>query len=256
MRPKVLILYANGTNRELDAAHAFELAGAIPEVVHINQLRTGDKQWKDYQILVIPGGFSYADTLGAGHLFALDLNHYFTDELNSFIGAGKPVIGICNGFQALVKAGLLPKFSQKKLHATLSFNANGQFECRWVNLLPQSEKCLWTRNLNQLIYCPVAHGEGRFILENPDELKHLISADQIALSYAYPDSNPALEAYPYNPNGSIAGIAGICNAAGNVLGLMPHPEDHVQAFQHPRWARGEQGQSGLPLFKNGVDYVS
>jgi phosphoribosylformylglycinamidine synthase I len=255
MLPKVLILYANGTNRELEAAYAFELAGAIPEIAHINQLRAGKKRLEDYQILAIPGGFSYADTLGAGHLFALELNHYFTEELQLFIEAGKPVIGICNGFQALVKSGLLPQLPQKPLNATLTFNANGKFECRWVNLRPQSEKCLWTRNLTDLIYCPVAHGEGRFLLENPDDLKQLILEDQIALSYVYADGKPAVDDYPYNPNGSIAGIAGICNAAGNVLGLMPHPEDHVQPFQHPRWTRGDQGQLGISLFKNGVDYV-
>jgi phosphoribosylformylglycinamidine synthase I len=249
MHPKVLILYAQGTNRECDAKQAFELAGAKPEIVHINQLRKGEKHWKDYQILTIPGGFSYADTLGAGHLFALDILQYFQDEVHEFITSGKPVIGICNGFQTLVKAGLLPQFSlQQSSKATLTFNENGQFECRWVKLKSQSQKCLWTRDLTEEIYCPVAHGEGRFLLENPADLESLISADQIALKYAD-------HVYPNNPNGSIADIAGVCNVKGNVLGLMPHPENHIYSYQHPSWTRGEQGNLGLALFKNGVEFV-
>jgi phosphoribosylformylglycinamidine (FGAM) synthase-like amidotransferase family enzyme len=130
----------------------------------------------------------------------------------------------------------------------LTFNERGHFECRWVNLLPQSQRCLWTKNLRESVYCPVAHGEGRFLLKNHEDLEVLKSHDQIALSYAS-------DVYPDNPNGSIAGIAGITNVKGNVLGLMPHPENHIYAFQHPRWTRGEQGHTGLPLFKNGVEYV-
>jgi phosphoribosylformylglycinamidine synthase len=253
--PKVLILYANGTNRERDVAFAFELAGAVPEVVHINQLRNKQKHWADYQILVIPGGFSYADTLGAGKLFALALENYFAEQIQAFIASGKPVIGICNGFQVLVKSGLLPEISEDSHDATLTFNQAGHFECRWVTLLAQAKNCLWTKNLSEPIYCPVAHGEGRFLVKNEVLLEKLLSQDQIALSYATPNGDLALDKYPENPNGSVMGIAGICNPQGNVLGLMPHPENHVLPHQHPRWTRGEHGQSGLALFKNGVDYV-
>lgn len=245
IKPRVLILHANGTNRDLELAYAFELANAQTEIVHINQLRNKEKNWDDYQILAIPGGFSYADTLGAGRLFALDLQTYFAAEVNEFIQQGKLVIGICNGFQALVKTGLLPNFNNKQTEATLTFNQQGQFECRWVTLLPQSQTCLWTRDLQDPIYCPVSHGEGQFVLNDMELLNSLETAGQIALRY-----NQSV--YPANPNGSVGNIAGICNPQGNVLGLMPHPEDHVLPYQHPRWTRGESGNLGLRLFQNGV----
>jgi phosphoribosylformylglycinamidine synthase subunit PurQ / glutaminase len=256
MLPKVLILHADGTNRDLEAAQAFSLAGAQPEIVHLNQLRAREKCWADYQILVLPGGFSYADTLGAGRLLALDLKTYFADEAREFISRGKPVIGICNGFQALVKAGFLPASEQQSQSATLTFNADGHFECRWVTLAPQSRKCLWTRGLAEPIECPVAHGEGNFVLRDPGMLGTLLANDQIALTYVQPAGSPAQGEYPFNPNGSIDDIAGICNPQGNVLGLMPHPEDHVFGYQHPRWARGERGGMGLTLFENGVRFAA
>ncbi len=254
MQPRVLILHADGTNRDLETAQAFELAGAQPEIAHLNQLRDHSRRWTDYQILAIPGGFSYADTLGAGRLFALDLKAFFADEVKRFIDGGKPVIGICNGFQALVKSGLLP-FPQEQVCATLSFNERGHFECRWVTLAPQSQTCLWTRGL-ELIECPVAHGEGNFVPRDAAVFRGLLAGDQVALRYVRPDGTVADGAYPFNPNGSAADIAGICNPQGNVLGLMPHPEDHCKPFQHPRWTRGESGRMGLALFENGVRYAA
>ncbi len=252
MSPRVLILHANGTNRDGDLAQAFELAGAKPDIVHLNELRNGDKDWDDYQILAVPGGFSYADTLGAGRLFALDLRVYFNEQIEKFISSGKLVIGICNGFQALVKSGILPDFQSQQTNATLTFNAQGHFECRWVTLLPTSQNCLWTRGLTEPIYCPVAHGEGRFILQNAAQLKQLRAHDQLALSYVNAEGQLAEQQYPYNPNGSIGGIAGVCNPQGNVLGLMPHPENHIFPYQHPRWTRGEKGNLGLRLFENAI----
>jgi phosphoribosylformylglycinamidine synthase I len=268
MRPNVLILHANGTNRDHDAAQAVELAGGSPEIVHLNLLRHGIKKWPEYQMLVIPGGFSYADALGAGKLLALDLKLYFADEVRTFVESGKPVIGICNGFQALVKSGILPDqgsipdkgsipdpaYKNGTPLATLTNNASGHFECRWVTLLPRSQKCIWTRSLEGPITCPVAHGEGNFVCAGDEIQTDLIGKDQLALVYAGPDGLPAGGSYPYNPNGSVADIAGICNPAGNVLGLMPHPEDHIFPRQHPHWPAGEHAGSGLPLFINGIRY--
>lgn len=261
--PKALVLHATGTNRDLDVERALEQTGAQPEIVHLNQLRVREKRLGDYQLLVLPGGFSYADALGAGKLLALDLQIYFEDEITRFIQSGKPVIGICNGFQALVKSGILPGLPSLPhphhanlpvIKSTLTANERGHFECRWVYLQAKSQTCLWTKDLPP-IYCPVAHGEGRLALTGPHSLADLHVRDQVALIYARPDGSPAYGAYPANPNGSIDDIAGLSNPAGNVLGLMPHPENHIFPYQHPRWSRGETGGNGLPLFKNGVNYA-
>lgn len=253
---RALILHANGTNRDREAAQALELAGALPEIVHLNELRQGARRWDDYQLLVVPGGFSYADALGAGKLLALDLEAFFAEEVHAFIASGRPAIGICNGFQALVKAGLLPGPTNGGAPAvTLTFNAAGRFECRWVSLLPQAGPCVWTRNLPEAIYCPVAHGEGNFVTADARVIETLRAAGQVALLYGGPDGAAAEGVYPHNPNGSMADIAGVCNATGNVLGLMPHPEDHLFHYQHPRWSCGERAGLGLPLFVNGVRYA-
>ncbi len=262
MKPKALVLQAYGTNRDIDVMEALTLAGADPSIVPLNELRTHKALFQYFQLLVVAGGFSYADALGAGKLLALDLASYFEEEITIFVDSGKPVIGICNGFQALVKSGILPfgnsgkrKKPENGSEATLTFNACGHFECRWVTLKPISQKCIWTRGLNELITCPVAHGEGNFQTSELFPLSSFMEEDQIALSYACPDGSPAKGQYPANPNGSLLDIAGICNPQGNVLGLMPHPENHIHAWQHPRHTRGESGQSGLKLFKNGVKYA-
>lgn len=258
MRPKALILHATGTNRDLEAAQAFEVAGANAEIVHINQLRSRERLWHNFQLLVLPGGFSYADSLGAGKLLALDLLLYFSAEIQNFIESGKPVIGICNGFQALVKSGILPdqNFSKSNPSVTLTFNSSGHFECRWVCLLPISDRCIWTRGLTEPIECPVAHGEGNFQARDPKTTFKLSENNQIALIYADKNGQPARGCYPYNPNGSVLDIAGICNPQGNVLGLMPHPEDHIFTHQHPNWTQKRARHSGLPIFRNGVEFAA
>ncbi len=254
-RPKVLILHARGTNRDREAAAACELAGGLPEIVHINQLRDGTRRLADYQMLVLPGGFSYGDDLGAGKLWAVDIGHLLRDQMTAFVAAGKPVLGICNGFQALVKSGWLPGPPEEGVKATLTSNASARFECRWVWLKPDGHSpCVFTRGLDELIHCPVAHGEGRFVPADANTLAWLEEKHLIAVRYVEADGSPA--SYPANPNGSVADIAGICNERGNVFGLMPHPEDHIWPHQHPRWTRGEQGGLGLALFENGIRYAA
>ncbi len=242
-KPKALILKAIGSNRDPDVSLALEMAGANPNTRGLLDLRKQKTNWQDYQMLVLPGGFSFGDNLGAGKIWALELQSYFAEQLNNFVNSGKPVLGICNGFQVLVKSGVLPG---NNTPATLTFNSGGHFECRWVSLLPVSNNCVWTQNLDE-IYCPVAHGEGNF-LSSQQHAEELANNNQIALRYAG-------STYPANPNGSIMDIAGICNSAGNVLGLMPHPENHILPMQHPRFTRNEAGNLGLELFKRGVQHA-
>ena len=252
MKPKALVLQAHGSNRDFDVMEALSLAGAEALGIPLNQLRSNKTLLAEYQLLVIPGGFSYADALGAGRLLALDLASYFESEISAFVDSDKPVIGICNGFQALVKSGILPGNHEG---ATLTFNAQGHFECRWVTLQPVSQTCIWTQDLAEFIECPVAHGEGNFQTSEFFPLSAFLANDQIALTYRCPDGSSANGQYPMNPNGSIRDIAGICNQQGNVLGLMPHPENHIYAYQHPQWTRGRNRHSGLAIFKNGVKYA-
>ncbi|HEY9055062.1 MAG TPA: phosphoribosylformylglycinamidine synthase I [Rectinemataceae bacterium] len=267
MKPKALILHAAGTNRDGDAAYALAAAGADPRIVHVKALKEDRKLFSDASILLVPGGFSYADALGAGRLFALDMASYFREEIGAFVASGKPVIGICNGFQALVKAGILPGWPGRRgIPATLAPNEKGRFECRWVALEANpASPCVWTRGLDELFSCPVAHGEGRFLLEDSEAEKRLLEAGQIALVYARPGGGRADGAYPFNPNGSAMDIAGICNPAGNVLGLMPHPENNVRCAsgegsgarpsRKSRAPAGGRLGAGLELFKRGVAYA-
>ena len=213
---------------------------------------------RDYDIVILPGGFSYGDALGAGVRLALDLRVYLQDQLLEFAGRGKLILGICNGFQALVKSGLLPGDLSPSAHGapmpelpteravTLTDNANGRFECRWVHLLPNHNAAAHVlRYIDEPIFCPVAHGEGRFRARDTT-VKSLAEAGCIAFQYATADGKLANGAYPVNPNGSVADIAGICSPAGNVLGLMPHPEDHIVSVQNPLRT---PGGLGLQLFQ-------
>lgn len=236
-RPTALVVQAPGTNRDGDVSFALDLAGAEPHIVLLSDLLADPAPLDDARLLVLPGGFSHADSLGAGRMFGLELALGVGDLLRAFVDSGRPVIGICNGFQTLVRTGLLPGGSHR---GALGHNANGSFQCRWVSLTPASERCIWTRGLEEPIDCPIAHGEGRFTCDD-ETLDALRAGDQIALRYA-----------GSNPNGSVDDIAGVCDPTGLVLGLMPHPENHVVARQHPRHRRGPQGGLGLRLFENGV----
>lgn len=255
MKPQVLIPIALGTNRDNDLAQAFELAGAQATLVPLTALRAGDVVMDDFQILAVPGGFSYGDALGAGRLLGLDLAGWFGDQLQAAAGAGKPIFGVCNGFQALVSAGLLPGTSGDagggRSKAVLTHNANGRFECRWVTLAAPDSKSVWTSNLTEDLRCPIAHGEGQFVSEN---LAALESNKQIALRYVRGDGSAADGSYPANPNGSAGDVAGVCDESGLVLGLMPHPENHILARQDPQRGRSTGGIC-LPLFASGVAAV-
>ena len=276
---RALVLRAPGINCDRETAHACRLAGFETHLLHINQLIQQPERMLDYHFLVIPGGFSYGDDLGAGTLLAKNLTIHLGAQLRRFIDEGWPVLGICNGFQALVRAGLLPgPGSEETLPeqslASLTNNASAQFECRWITLSTLDSPCLFTRDINHPIELPVAHGEGQFVLADSALLSQLQADKQIPIVYTMitwqaspsPASplytltpTPTLAVpvpYPDNPNGSTGNIAGICNARGNVFGLMPHPERYTQSIQHPQ-RRGNHGAGdGLLIFKNAFDYVN
>lgn len=240
----------------METAHAFELAGARAEMVWVQELKEKRRRLDAYQILAIPGGFTYGDDLGAGRLLASELQHRLEEEMDLFLKKGKLVIGICNGFQALVKSGILPSGKLRSpQEATLAGNDSGKFEDRWVHLRSEFNVCVWTQGMEEILELPVAHGEGKFVLKDETALEHLLGFGQIVFHYC--DSQGREAGYPWNPNGSVGNIAGICDPSGRIFGLMPHPERHVTALQHPRWNREERkGEGeGLAVFRNGVQWV-
>ena len=256
---RALILRAPGINCDKEAAYACRLVGFEAELVHINSLLKAPDTLLDYAFLVIPGGFSYGDDLGAGTLLAKNLTIHLGKQLQQFVDEGRPVLGICNGFQVLVKAGLLPGGEEGVINqartqmATLTDNASAQFECRWVTLATPPSTCLFTHGIERPLELPVAHGEGQFVFRG--NIAYLQASKQIPLVYVTESAD--VETYPANPNGSVGNVAGVCNTRGNVLGLMPHPERYVTALQHPQRRGGVNGQGdGLLIFKNAYEYVT
>ena len=263
MSPRVLVLRAPGTNCDRETAYAFELAGAQADAVHLNRLLENPKLADAYQILCIPGGFSYGDDICAGRIFGNQMRHHLYDTLQAFKAAGKLLLGICNGFQVLMKSGvLLPDTAALPL-ATLTLNQSGKYEDRWVNLQTRGSKSVFLAGIEQM-YLPVAHAEGQFCANNSATLSALGEQQQLCLRYTALDitsSTPAtIEApvpYPANPNGAQQNVAGICDDTGRVLGLMPHPERHIDPTHHPRWTRQASlpaAGDGLALFVNAVRY--
>jgi len=248
MKPKTLVLRAAGTNCDGETAFAFELAGSTVEKVHLNAILEKPAILDDYQILAFPGGFSYGDDIAAGKVLAKQITARLGDTLRRFIESGKPVIGVCNGFQVLVKTDLLPGplAGQTGQTATLAHNDSGRFVCRWTKVRAAGDKCIWTRGIGE-IELPIAHGEGKLVPASEQARQELHQNGQIALEYV-----------GENPNGSTDAIAGVCDSTGLVFGLMPHPERHVSPLQHPAWAsRGQtegDGQ-GLAIFRNAVKHV-
>lgn len=258
---KVIVLRTAGTNCDKETAFAFEEAGAKTELVHINQLSADERRLADYQILAIPGGFSYGDDIASGKILANELKYRIEDDIQKFIKDGKLIIGICNGFQILVKSGLLPNISGdfKTMEATLTLNDSAKFEDRWVYLKKskvksKNSKCIWTTDLKETIYLPVAHGEGKFIPRDKKILEYLKNKGMIVFEYV--DADGRSKGYPCNPNGSVDNIAGICDSTGRIFGLMPHPERHISFLQHPRWTRSSRKGTGdgFAIFKNGVEF--
>ena len=259
-KPRVIVLKAAGVNCDQETAHAFQSAGAETEFVHINQLVSGGRKLSDYQILALSGGFSYGDDIAAGKILANELKCKLYGDLKRFVADGKLAIGICNGFQILVKAGLLPGHDDFAQEATLSGNDSGHFEDRWVYLKSprlrpvQASPCVWTQGLNGMIYLPVAHGEGKFIPKSEEVLQQLWQNGQVVLQYV--DAGGETGGYPVNPNGSIDHIAGISDPTGRIFGIMPHPERHLISLQHPRWTREglKRHGDGFAIFLNAVKY--
>ncbi len=251
---KVLILRAPGTNCDLESAYAFEKAGAKTAALHVNQLLENPRLANDFQILCLPGGFSYGDDISAGRILANQIRHHLFETLQEFKAAGKLVLGICNGFQILIKSGLLLPDKAHEPIATLAGNESGKFEDRWVNLVAQGEKCVFLRGIQQM-YLPVAHGEGQFIARDKATLDRLDAVGQLCLRYATETGETDTVPYPQNPNGAQYNVAGVCDESGRVFGLMPHPERHIDATHHPRWTRRDsqpaQGE-GLQIFQNAV----
>jgi phosphoribosylformylglycinamidine synthase len=252
--PKVLILRAAGTNCDLETANAVKLVGGTPCLVHVNAVKSGKAKLMDYAMVVLPGGFSYGDDVGAGRIMANQIRLYMKD-LRQFVRLGRPVIGICNGFQVLVKAGLLPVSNTCEQTAGFTFNDSGRFESRWVHLrINTQSSCIFFKGLPEMIELPVAHGEGKFVLKSPRQLEELKKNKSIAMQYVSDDGK--LSYYPHNPNGSVFNIAALSNPEGNCLGMMPHPERYTTRYQHPNWTRQTFVKEGvgLEMFKNAVEY--
>jgi phosphoribosylformylglycinamidine synthase len=270
-KPNVCVLRAPGTNCDVETAFAFETAGGTADRVHLYRLLEDPKRLADYQVLCIPGGFSYGDDVGAGVIFSQKLQFQLADALAEFLQRDTLLLGICNGFQVLLKAGLLPNGTDEwppdrdaPPYVTLTWNANGKYTAVWVRLHVQALHNVFLRGIEH-IELPVAHAEGRLQITHPEVLDDWKRRRQIALCYEIPPtSDPDATSvrvadvlpYPANPSGSVANIAGLSDSTGRILGLMPHPERFIHATQHPRWTRlrlsGEG--DGMKVFRNAVQY--
>jgi phosphoribosylformylglycinamidine synthase I len=262
-QPRVLILRAPGTNCDVETAHAFTVAGGVAEEWHVNRIVEQPARLADYQVLCLPGGFSYGDDLGAGRILGNQMQHHLAGALESFREAGKLILGICNGFQILLKTNLLAAADEKGPTATLAFNDCGHFESRWVRLRAEAGKCVFLSGVESVEF-PVAHAEGKFTVRDAAVFSRMESNSQLVLRYCNPDGTTrtggvaAQVPYPANPNGAMGDVAGICDITGRVFGLMPHPERFIDPTQHPRWTRAapREAGDGLRIFQNAVRYFS
>ncbi len=235
MSVRVLVLRSAGTNNDFETVQAFELAGAQAERLHVQALTEGKRRLSEFQILAIPGGFSYGDDLGAGTVLANQLRANLREDLETFVQEGNQVIGICNGFQILVRLGLLPVPGGDKA-VSLVENVSGHFESRWIRLRVDTDSSPILKK-GEVLEMPVAHKEGRLVVASDEIFDELIKNDQVAFRYTDAEGTEGDPGYPANPNGSISSIAGIQSPCGKVLGMMPHPERHLRSLHHPEWTR-------------------
>ena len=268
--PRIIVLRAPGSNCDQEAAFAFETAGGKSEIVHLNRALENPKILAAAQILCVPGGFSYGDDMSAGRVFGNQIRHHLAGAMQEFKAAGKLILGICNGFQILIKSGvLLPDRADEPI-ATLTNNDSGKFECRWINLAVEGSKCVFLKGIERL-YVPIAHAEGKFVARDEATLDALERNGQLCLRYAEESGGRSQESaenpnsqfpmpksllpYPTNPNGAQRNTAGVCDETARFLGLMPHPERHIDPTQHPHWTREKQERGdGLAVFENAVKY--
>jgi phosphoribosylformylglycinamidine synthase I len=244
-KPQVCVLRTDGTNCDDETLHAFNKAGGESTLVHVNELRNRRRELRAYQILALSGGFTYGDDMFSGKVLAVELLSFLRDQLTEFIDTGNLVIGICNGFQVLVRTGLLPFREVGNMQTTLTDNDSGSFHCRWIDLSVQRSSCVFTSGMEgSKVTFQMAHGEGKFFT-NESVLKKLEMQQLIPLRYVD------------NPNGSLNNIAGVCDPTGRIFGLMPHPERFTEKYRHPNWRRIPDLQpQGLPIFQNGVAFAA
>lgn len=267
-KPKVCILKTDGINCDEELFYAFEKFGAAPEYVHVNELRTKLKQLKNYQILALPGGFSYGDDVASGKILAVELVSFLKDQLTEYINKERLILGICNGFQTLVRTGLLPFGNLGKMDATLAQNQSGHFECRWVRIRLEPSRCVFlnpknftsevkgshTSEVENIIMdVAVNHSEGRFFA--PKEIIDKVEKEDLVFMRYVDASQKPTQKYPENPNGSVNAIASICDPTGHILGLMPHPEKIIEPTQHPNWRRGNVEAKGGIIFEGMIKFA-
>lgn len=264
-KPNVLILRAPGTNCDQETGFAFEQAGGQATILHVNRILENSQLLDDFQILCIPGGFSFGDDVAAGRILAGAMQRHLADAMRKFRDDGKLILGICNGFQVLIKSGLLLTDDEQGPPATLTWNDSGRFDDRWVRLTVKGDGGPFLSGVTEM-YLPIAHAEGKFVARNEATLDALREAGHLVLRYAPLDAvaragyDPDKDTLPWpdNPNGSMVAVAGIRDTTGRVFGLMPHPERHIDPTHHPRWTRGEAGTEGdgLAMFQGAINYFA